>query len=138
VIATDPTREASSLTGRARALFESVGAMLGERAHLLTLELRLAGRAIGLIVVLLVGAAVTALTAWTAFWVGVAAALHAADWRWEAIAAFIVLVNLVAAALCLWQIRRVARLLTLPATLRQLKKLPAGEARAAAAAASSP
>lgn len=118
--ATAAAADGGSLHGRLRAMMSALGGMLGDRVLLLSLELRLAGRALGAIVALGVGAAVAALTAWLGLW------LALGTWIVEtggshAVAALVVIVaNVALAALCLVRARALLKLLTLPATLRTL------------------
>lgn len=111
---------AGALHTRLRALMAALAGMLGDRVLLLSLELRLAGRAFATIVALAVGAAVAVLTAWLGLWLALGAWIVDSGAS-HAVAALIVIVaNGVIAALCLARARALARLLTLPATLRTL------------------
>lgn len=122
MIAPDATAadDGGSLHGRLRAMLSSLGGMLGDRVLLLSLELRLAGRALGTIVALGVGAAVAALTAWLGLWLALGAWIVDTGGS-HAVAALVVIVaNGVLAAICLVKARGLVKLLTLPATLRAL------------------
>lgn len=109
-----------SLHGRLRGMISALGGMFGDRVLLLSLELRLAGRALGTIVALGVGAAVAALTAWLGLWLAIGTWIVSAGGS-HAVAALVVIVaNGIVAALCLVKARALLKLLTLPATLRAL------------------
>jgi hypothetical protein len=124
VIAPDATAgapaDAGSLHHRLRTMMSALGGMLGDRVLLLSLELRLAGRALGTIVALGVGAAVAALTAWLGLWLALGAWIVETGGS-HAVAALVVIVaNGALAALCLVKARGLLKMLTLPATLRTL------------------
>lgn len=129
----DAARNARADAGRAPALSlpallrEIVGELPGlvsDRVLLLSLEVRRAGLALAQIVALVVAVGVLAVTAWIALWVGVAAALMASGLGLGWTVASVIGLNLVAAALALQRVRRLAPLLALPATVRRLT-LPA-------------
>lgn len=106
--------------GRLRTMMSALGGMLGDRVLLLSLELRLAGRALGMIVALGAGAAVAALTAWLGLWLALGAWIVDTGGS-HALAALVVIVaNGALAALCLVKARSLLKMLTLPATLRTL------------------
>ena len=86
-------RPSSPLDDRARrgevSLLEAIGLLIddlpglvSDRVHLLALEVRRAGLALGQMLALLVVAAIGALTAWIALWLGVVAGLVALDLEW--------------------------------------------------------
>lgn len=111
---------AGAMPARLRRLLDALTGMLSERVLLLTLELQLAGRALGLIVLLVGAAAVAALTAWGALWLIVAAWVVEAGWGWAWAALLVATFNAAAAAAALLKARALYRLLALPATLRHL------------------
>jgi hypothetical protein len=114
------------MPARLRRLLDALTGMLSERVLLLTLELQLAGRALGLIVLLVGAAAVAALTAWGALWLIVAAWVVEAGWGWAWAALLVATLNAAAAAAALLKARALYRLLALPATLRHLT-IPSAE-----------
>ena len=103
-----------------RSLGESLPELVRRRVRLLTLELRRAGDALALIAALTIVAALMLATAWLALWGAVAAALVETGLHWGWAALLILLLNGAAALLLLMKVRTLGRLLTLPATLRQL------------------
>ena len=116
-------RQADSVAS-AFALLRSLGETLPElvrrRVRLLTLELRRAGDALALIAALTIIAALMLATAWLALWGALAAALVETGLHWGWAALLILLLNGAAALMLLQKVRTLGRLLTLPATLRQL------------------
>lgn len=109
------------------SLLESIKALLGElphlfsdRVHLLALELKRAGRALGQIVGLLVIAIIFLLTAWVTLWVGVMVLLLRVGLPLGYAVLAVLVFNLCAAMAALLGIRKLARWLTLPATVRRL------------------
>lgn len=110
----------ASLHDRLRALIRALGGMLGDRVLLLSLELRLAGRAFGTIVALGVGAAVAALTAWLGLWLALGAWIVQSGGSPVVAALVVIVANGALAALCIVKARGLLKLLTLPATLRTL------------------
>lgn len=109
-----------SLHGRLRGLMSALGGMLGDRVLLLSLELRLAGRALGTIVALGVVAAVATLTAWLGLWLAVGTWIVETGGSHALAAAIVIVANGGLAAWCVFKARRLVKLLTLPATLRTL------------------
>jgi hypothetical protein len=103
-----------------RSLGESLPELVQRRVRLLTLELRRAGDALALIAALTIVAALMLATAWLALWGAVAAALVETGLHWGWVALLILLLNGATALLLLMKVRTLGRLLTLPATLRQL------------------
>jgi uncharacterized membrane protein YqjE len=73
---------AGPLHTRLRALLGALSGMVGDRVLLFSLELQLAGKAFALILILLAGAAVAALTAWIALWLALAAWIMHNGWGW--------------------------------------------------------
>ena len=101
-------------------LIDNLPGIVSDRVHLLALELRRAGLALGQMLALLVFAAIGALTAWFALWVGIVAGLIALDLEWG----WAVLIVFVANAGLAWfavnRATSMAPLLKLPATIRSL------------------
>jgi len=94
--------------------------LLGDRVDLLALELERAGRALARIVVLIVAAAVLAVTAWLAAWVVVFMALLTVGLPPIAALAIVLLINAITAWLALARAQTLVGLLSLPATRRHL------------------
>ena len=112
------------------ALAETLPELIRRRVRLLTLELHRASNALALIVALTIGAALMLATAWLALWGALAAALVESGLHWGWAALLILLLNGAAALLVLLKVRALGRLLTLPATLRQLGVADEGDAAA--------
>lgn len=111
----------STLPQAVRALLADLPGVLTDRVRLLALELRRATIALGHVVALALLAAILFATAWTAMWVGIAAALvKVAGLAWYWVALLVMFLNLGAAVLALLRIKALAPLLALPATLRRL------------------
>lgn len=101
-------------------LLDNLPGLVSDRVHLLALELKRAGFALGQMVGLFVVAAICGLTAWFALWGAVAGGLVAAGLAWGWAAFIVVVVNL---ALGWFAVRRASAmvpLLKLPATMRSL------------------
>jgi len=116
-----------SLPKAVGALFADLPGLLTDRVHLLALELRRAGGALGQMVALGLLAAILFATAWIALWVGVAAAVLALGVAWPWALLLVLLVNLGAAVWALLRVKALAPLLALPATLRRLTDSDAPE-----------
>lgn len=114
-----PGRE-SSLLQAIGSLLDDLPGLVSDRVHLLALELRRAGLALGQMVALLLLAVIGALTAWFALWVGVVAGLLALDLDWGWAIAIVVVVNLGLAWFAVSRAGSKASLLKLPATMRSL------------------
>lgn len=112
-------RAAALPAGVQRLLQDAAGAV-SARVHLLALELRRARDVLPRIIALLVLAAVVALTAWLAFWAGLAMVLVDAGWPPAWTLAAIVAVNALLAGLLAWRAVAMVPLLALPATLHHL------------------
>lgn len=110
-----------------KSLIQSVPAVVSDRMHLLTLELKRAMRALVGIVALMLCAVVLLLTTWVALWAALAAALIEAGWGIGWVALLVVVLNGGAAGFALLRASRLASLLTLPATLRRLTLPPPPE-----------
>jgi uncharacterized membrane protein YqjE len=128
---------AGPLHTRLRALLGALSGMVGDRVLLFSLELQLAGKAFALILILLAGAAVAALTAWIALWLALAAWIMHNGWGWGWAALVVIAVNAAGAAFGVLKARSLFKLLTLPATLRHLT-VPSVKESAAAVAATEP
>lgn len=109
-----------SLLHAAQALLRELPGLVSDRVKLLTLEMRRAGIALAQIVALAVASAILLITAWLAMWVGLAAALIAADMPWGWVFVLVLAINLGAAWLALKRARTLLALLGLPATVRRL------------------
>jgi hypothetical protein len=112
--------EVLSLPKAVGALFADLPGLLTDRVHLLALELRRAGSALGQMVALGLLAAILFATAWIALWVGLAAAFLAVGLAWPWVVLLVLFINLSAAVWALVRVKALAPLLTLPATLRRL------------------
>jgi hypothetical protein len=112
--------EVVSLPKAVGALFADLPGLLTDRVHLLALELRRAGSALGQMVALGLLAAILFATAWITLWVGLAAAFLAVGLAWPWIVLLVLFVNLAAAIWALMRVKALAPLLALPATLRRL------------------
>lgn len=124
-----------------RLLITDLPGLVSDRVHLLALELRRAGLALGEMVALGVGAAVLGLTAWLALWVGVAAAAIHFGMPWGWVWALVLLLNLGGAWLAVTRLLGLVQYLKLPATMRRLTvppPAPAPEALHADTAAARP
>jgi len=123
----EPPDDLVSLPKAVGALFADLPGLLTDRVHLLALELRRAGGALGQMVALGLLAAILFATAWFALWVGVAAAVLALGVAWPWALLLVLLVNLGAAVWALLRVKALAPLLALPATLRRLTDSDAPE-----------
>lgn len=103
-------------------LADDVPGLLRDRVRLLTLELRRASQALGKMVVLGLAAAILAITAWAALWIGLAAAAVLLGWHWGWVALAAVLLNGLLAGLAVRRVIALAPLLALPATVRRLTR----------------
>jgi len=122
-----PPDEPLSLPKAVGALFADLPGLLSDRVHLLSLELRRASNALGQMVALGILAAILVATAWIALWVGLAAAFLAVGLAWPWIVLLVLFINLSAAVWAVMRVKRLAPLLALPATLRQLTAASATE-----------
>jgi hypothetical protein len=112
------------LHGLLRQLLGDFSGVVGARVELLSLELRLASRALGTILALLAGAALLGFTAWIALWIALAHWALEAGVAWGWVAAGVVLANAGAASAAALRARRLFPLLGLPATVRRLSAPP--------------
>ena len=123
-----PASTSPSLIALLRSVIHLIPAIVSDRVHLLTLELRRAMQALVGIVALMLCTVVLLLTTWVALWAALAAALIDAGWGIGWVALLIVALNGGAAAFALLRASRLAALLTLPATVRRLTLPPPPEA----------
>lgn len=108
------------MVAEAMALMRVFMLTLGNRARLLGFELQIAGVKLAVATALLVVALFLVGTAWAALWLGIAMTLHSIDLGWPAVVGSIFVANAAGAALLLLGALRLARQVSLPATLRQL------------------
>ena len=124
------------------ALLQELPGLVSDRVHLLSLELKRAGLTLVRMIALLLGGAILLATAWLALWAAISVMLVSAGLGWGWAFAVVLLINLGAAAWALLQVKRLAPLLGLPATLRHLtlaRSVPdGGEGNAPVSAASVP
>lgn len=111
---------AAALPGGVQRLLQEAAGAVSARVQLLALELRRARDVLPKIIALLALAAVVALTAWLAFWAGLAMVLVDAGWSPAWTLAGIVAVNALLAGLLAWRAVAMVPLLALPATLHHL------------------
>lgn len=109
-----------SLLQSLRSLVADLQGQLSDRVHLFSLEMKRAGLALAQMVALVVAASLFALTAWLALWIGLAAALIAWGLAWGWVWLVVLALNVAGIAFALQRARRLAHLLTLPATKRHL------------------
>ena len=107
------------------ALWRDLPGLLSDRVLLLSLELKRAGKALAVMIGLIVAAAVLAGTFWVALWVGITAALLQAGLAWGWVLLIVLAINLAGIAYALLRAKSLAHLLTLPATVRRLTVAPA-------------
>ena len=122
-----PPDEVVSLPQAVGALFADLPGLLTDRVHLLALELRRAGGALGQMVVLGLLAAILFATAWIALWTGLAAAFLAVGLAWPWVVLLVLFVNLAAAVWAVMRVKALAPMLALPATLRRMTDSDAQE-----------
>lgn len=116
---------ASARPGLLDGLIADLRGAIGERVELLSLELGAAVDAALRILVLLVAAAIVAVTSWLALWAVAVGLLVEAGWPWAWALLGVAAVNAVAAAAALRHSRRLLPRLGLPATRRRLTWAPA-------------
>lgn len=124
----DPRREgarAPSALQQVQDLLRELPHLLSDRVELLALELQRAGQALARIVVFVVAAAVLLLTAWLAAWAVAFLLLLAVGMPPIGALVFVLLVNALAAWICLTRAHKLVGLLSLPATRRHLTVSPA-------------
>ncbi len=103
-----------------RALIEDIPRLIGERVHLLTLELQRAKQALIVIVVLGAFAALLLLTGWVVLWGAIIAALIQVGLAWGWAVLIVLVLNLGGAVIALGYALSLTRFLSLPATVRHL------------------
>ncbi len=101
-------------------LLDNLPGLVSDRVHLLALELKRAGLALGQMVALFVVATICGLTAWFAFWGALAAGLVTAGLAWGWAALLIIVINLALAWFAVRYVTSMTPLLKLPATMRSL------------------
>lgn len=109
-----------SLLQMLRSLAADVQGQVSERVHLFALEMKRAGLALAQMVALAVAAALFALTAWLALWIGLAAALIDGGLAWGWVWLIVLALNAGGIAFALLRVKKLTHLLTLPATKRHL------------------
>ena len=116
------------------ALWRDLPGLLSDRVLLLSLELKRAGKALAVMIGLIVAAEekpdrldwrTLAGTFWVALWVGITAALLQAGLAWGWVLLIVLAINLAGIAYALLRAKSLAHLLTLPATVRRLTVAPA-------------
>lgn len=120
-----PGAKAESFLQLVFGLVKELPGLVSDRVHLLTLELQRARRTLAQMIALAVAAALMALTAWFALWIGVAAAAVEAGLPWGWALLLVLALNLGAAWFAIARVTRLAPLLALPATVRRLTVAPA-------------
>lgn len=140
--ASSPDAPPPTLLASLAAFARELPGLLSDRVELLTLELERAGRALAEMVLLLLAAAVLAVTAWLVLWAGIAALLLAFGLPLAAALLLVLLVNVLAAMLAVSRAKRLLPRIGLPATRRHLVPSPSPEpsepAQAAAVAPGGP
>ncbi|MGC4080021.1 MAG: phage holin family protein [Rubrivivax sp.] len=112
-----------------QSVLQELPGLVSDRVELFSLELVRAGRALAQILMLVVAAAVLAVTGWLALWAGITVALLEAGLHWAVALAVVLALNLVAALLALRRIRSLVPLLRLPRTRRHLTLSPGASVR---------
>jgi hypothetical protein len=102
------------------AILTELPGLVSDRVDLLTLELKRAGRALALMVVLLVACAILGVTAWLALWTGLGVGMVQLGLHWALSLLVVLVLNAGAAWLAFLRIRAMLPLLRLPATRRHL------------------
>lgn len=120
-----PTAKSESFLQLVFGLLQELPGIVSDRVHLLTLELQRARQALAQMIALAVAAALMALTAWFAFWIGVTAAAVEAGLAWGWMLLIVLALNAGVAWLAIAKVMKLATLLTLPATVRRLTVAPA-------------
>jgi amino acid transporter len=117
-----------------QGVFGALRMAWAERVELLSLELASAVRAAAQILILVVAAAIVAVTAWLGLWGVAAGVLINLGLPWALALLIVVAINLVAAWLALARARALLSRLSLPATRRHLSLRPTAPAPAPAPA----
>lgn len=116
--------EGESVLQMLRALVKDLPGLVSDRVHLLSLELKRAGLALGQMIALGVVAAMFGITAWFAFWIGLAAAAIHFGMPWGWAWALVLALNIVGAFVVVKRVTALVPLLKLPATMRRLSMPP--------------
>jgi hypothetical protein len=116
---------APGLLDELQGLFGELRTAWAERVDLFSLELASAVRAAAQILILVVAAAIVAVTAWLGLWGVAAGVLIHLGLPWALALLIVVAINLVAAWLALARARALLSRLSLPATRRHLSLRPA-------------
>lgn len=111
--------EGEGLLQMLRSLLADLPGLVSDRVHLLALELRRAGLALGKMVALGVAAAMFGVTAWLALWIGLAAAAIEFGMPWGWAWALVLALNLAGAFVAVKWALALVELLKLPATMRR-------------------
>lgn len=112
---------AVSLRSVLRRLWKELPGLVDDRVDLLLLELKRAGGAAVQMLMLGMAAALFALAAWTACWIGIALGLVALGLHWGWAVVLVVLFNAAAAALALQRVLKLVPLLEMPASRRHFR-----------------
>ena len=102
------------------SLIESLPRLVGDRVHLLVLEMQRAGQAVGWLAAMAIAALLMVVTAWFGVWGGVVLALRHYDMSWPWVVTIVVVLNLAGAAVAGLRALSLVKLLGMPATLRRL------------------
>lgn len=116
--------EGEGLLQMLRALVKDLPGLLSDRVHLLSLELKRAGLALGQMVALGIVATMFAVTAWLALWIGLAAAVIHFGLPWGWAWALVLALNLIGAFVVVKRAMALVPLLKLPATMRRFSMPP--------------
>lgn len=116
--------EDESLLQMLRALVKDVPGLVSDRVHLLSLELKRAGLALGQMVALGIAATMFGVTAWLALWIGLAAAAIHFGMPWGWAWAIVLALNLAGAFLVVKRAMSLVEYLKLPATMRRFTMPP--------------
>lgn len=111
-------------------VWQELPGLISDRVELLSLELRRAGITLAQVVVLVLAAAILAVTAWLVLWGGIVVALVSVGMHTALALLVAVVINLGAAAWAVMRARRLLPHLSLPATQRHLMIGPSAITRA--------
>lgn len=114
------TSSQSSFLRPLTTLIESLPNLISDRVQLASLEIRRAGKALGLVIGCVLAGAVCLATAWIALWICISVTLVDMGVSRGVVAAAVLLVNVLMAAAALWWGWSKVHLIALPATVRQL------------------
>ena len=110
-------------------VWQELPGLISDRVELLSLELRCAGITLAQVVVLVLAAAILAVTAWLVLWGGIVVALVSVGMHTALALLVAVVINLGAAAWAVMRARRLLPHLSLPATQRHLMVDPSAITR---------